>query len=224
MDLEEDMVPPQPPEPEDPFAPITDPQTVRRFVEEHVTDQSIRSYILHDLESPHNGSRNIVKEAFGHQGTTLPSIGETYFHLLVARFLLSLTESQKEQFYTIARLIQYHTNLRSRKRRCQEDGAEDPEEEEQATDIFSTGTTRIPFTRAQFREAYLTQSRSILKALPIPTVHQSAHDTFAYSRYKDTMQHYFLMGKLPMDLGAYVEMEPNAPAAYVELVSKANMF
>jgi hypothetical protein len=67
-------------------------------------------FFVDELVQPGSGARRIVAKAFDSKANLSsedesPSISETYVHLIIVSFLLTLTLSQKDTFSTILSLL-----------------------------------------------------------------------------------------------------------------------
>ena len=78
---------------------------IKTFLDGSGFHPSICRYIADEYNAPLTGCRMIVKRAFGSPDNLLPSLAETFFHLMMAGFLLSLNESQRETFIVLVRII-----------------------------------------------------------------------------------------------------------------------
>ena len=156
----------QPP-PVQPQLEVSSLPTIKKFLEEKIRQPTLRQFILDEHEGELFGSRMLVKRAFGSPDTNLPSVQETYFHLLMSSFLLSLTETQRETFYTIVKVLHHNTVIQCRmshQKRQRNSGTTTTDEIVPPKDwIFHTSTTRLPTSRADFLQFYLNKSTSYVK-------------------------------------------------------------
>ena len=184
--------------------PVTDWSSIQSFFRSHISDEKTRRYLADEHRGPTIGARMLVKRAFDSPDGNLPSTDETYFHLLMSCFLLSLTESQRETFFVLVQVIYDNAVLQ-----CQKSNG-----------IFNTGTTRMPTCRDDFLRFYLQKNHSIIKSLPHPPVTRNNHETHAFTEYFDTIQHYLAMGKVPFDTVAYCRDNEVVPERYADVMNQ----
>ena len=198
----------------DSTSPIHDPQYVNDFLDNSFAKELIssnsRDYFKNEfnIDQPCSGSRSLVKEAFQSTLDQLPSMEETMFHLMVAKFLLGLTESQRTTFYTICRLTYHH-------------GSSIGKGEESL--LFSTGVTWLAVDESDYKSTYLTAKSSIARLVPRPMSHSIAESpTYSYCNYQDTMQHYLAMGNnTPFDFYQHAAGVHHLPSRYNEVMQAA---
>jgi hypothetical protein len=132
------------------------------------------------------GARHLVAQAFGNKAhlltdKELPSTSETYVHLLIALFMLTLSLSQKDAFSNILSILipdailQGHTGT---------------------SQIFSSGSTRIPSSREDVKNFYTEHTTSILSNIPSPVTNTPRQDgnIYSFSSYYDCTQHFLAWG------------------------------
>jgi hypothetical protein len=117
-----------------------------------------RRFFYDELSQPGSRAKRLVANAFNSQSyflndDELPSSSETYVHLLIASFLLTLTISQKHTFSTILNLL-IPSAISIGKHGT--------------SDIFSSGQTRLPSSYEDIKHIYTDHVTSILKNIPAP--------------------------------------------------------
>ena len=173
---------------------------------------STRRFILDESIQRYSGPTHLVKRAFESTNSTQPSAMETYFHLFLSRFLMSLTQSQQEQFFTISRII--FSNARQL-----------PADPVSSTlnSLFTSRTTRLPFSREDYHRIYTRSVHSISRSMPSPSVAPTQKgDSFAFCTFRECIQHYLAMGNSPFDLASYVSEETNVPLVYQEIMQSVH--
>ena len=199
--------------------PITDWSYIQEFINSNVHDPNTRQYLLDEHRGPTVGARMLVKRAFDSPDGTMPSPDETLFHLLMASFLLSLTENQRQTFFVLIEVIYNNSVIQCRKAFGPKDNNSPPND-----GIFCTGTTRMPTCKDDFNRIYLTKTNSIIRRLPHPPVHRSIHETHAYTDYHQTIQNYFSMGKTPFDVVSYCRQHDVVPFRYSQIMEKVEQY
>ena len=196
----------EPAEPAEPVFPLESASTyidpepttlgkLNEYLEDKVNDEGLRQYIRDEHSGHLSGCRLLVKRAFGSPDQQLPSVDETFFHLLMTSYLITLTESQRETFYTLVEIMYSNTvtlcELRH-KADMEQNVATFP-----SNFIFQSGTTRLPTNRQDFQQFYLNKTTSIINRLPQPSVHNSNTDSHAYLDYFEVVQHYLALARTP---------------------------
>ncbi len=117
----------------------------------------------------------------------MPSIGETYVHLLILDFLLTLSQLQKDTFLTIlSRLIPSAISVG----------------QTGTSPIFFSGATRLPTSHDDVRHFYTDHVTSILKYIPaaVTQIPRQDGNTYLFSSYYNCTQHFLAWGPPLVDL------------------------
>ena len=157
---------------------------------------------MDELLQPGNGARRLVAKAFDHKANILsnedlPSTSETYVHLLIASFMLTLTLSQKDSFSAILSLLIPSAIAIGKTG---------------SSPLFSTGATRLPTTCQDIKHFYTDHHTSILKNIPAAITHtpRQGGSTYSFSSYYDCTQHFLAWGPPLIDFSDIISIE-NGP-------------
>ena len=196
------------------FTSFLPPSTVHEhFQDGPGNDLSSKSqtFFIDELSQPGSGAKRLVANSFNPQAhllrdDELPSSSETYVHLLIASFLLTLTTSQKHTFSTIINLLIPSAIAIGK---------------HGTSPVFSSGKTRIPTSNEDIRHIYTEHSSSILKNIPAPLTLTPRRDgkTYSFSSYYDCTQHFLAWGPPLLDFADEIALE-NGPlcSRYKEIV------
>jgi hypothetical protein len=153
-----------------------------------------------ELAQPGFGARKLVAKAF--DGTSsmlgdseLPSIRETYVHLFISAFLLTLSLSQKDTFLTIISLLVPNAILVG-----------------QTGSSISTGATHLPTCHEDVKHFYTDNVTSILQKIlaPVTKLPKKDGNIYSFSSYYDCTQHFLTWAPLLVDILEEISIE-NGP-------------